>query len=160
MHLAIDPGTACGIARWSRDGGFSAKVVDLSAHSQGATFARTRSVLRSEIMGASSIVLEAPVLPDGVSIQSRTMLFGIRAYVLELAHTSGVSLVEVNSQQWRKDVLGVARAPKGTDDSRAWLKARCVLEMEKRGHGFLPVDAAEALAILYWHLKKRKIDVS
>ena len=61
--------------------------------------------------------------------------------------------VHVFSQDaWRKSFLGFSKAPKGTTDGSAWLKAQAKAQCGRIGVEVKNADAADAVGVV-WHLR-------
>lgn len=152
MLHAFDPGTALGWAYWRPGaGGPVSRLINLKAESEGAVYARAQSHLRDIINAGDLVAVEAPVLPQGVSIGSRLVLFGIRAIIFKVAFERGANrIVEFPPSEWRRHYLGVSQAPKGTPKNkrRDWIKRKAQAAAVERGWGAVTVDEADALGIL------------
>lgn len=155
----IDPGQALGWAFW---GPSSVKpfvrLENVKGRTEGHTYLRVRNFLKGVVQAGDRIAVEAPVLPEGVSIQSRLVLFGIRAEVLAIGAELGCVVFEPTSSEWRSWFLGVTTAPRTTPKKarRAWIKARAQQEVQDRGWGDVGPDEADAIGILDW--LRQKVD--
>jgi len=149
MLIAIDPGLACGLA-WIDGDCPTSRLIDLKASSEGAVYARARHKFLEIINGGDVIGIEAMILPGGVTIASRLVLFGLRSVVVAVAYERGARLIEVEPHRWRRHFMNVVQAPRtvARKHRRQWLKDQAQKTVKLRGWGDVSADEADALGIL------------
>jgi hypothetical protein len=135
---AFDTGTSLGWACWCRGSEKpSSRLIDLRAEHEGATYCRARAKLLEVIANGDVVAIEGSLLPPGMTIESRLVLFGIRAIVFQVAFERGILPREYPPQMWRSRYMGVTGAPRSVPKKRrrAWIKARAQAEAVARGWG-------------------------
>ncbi|RZN30483.1 hypothetical protein [Bradyrhizobium sp. Leo121] len=157
MFKALDPSRFTGWAVWEATGPRSG-VFNLNADSEPAIYSRAETLIGDFVQPGDIVGVEAPLLPAGMSIQSRQILLGVRAIIFVTIFKRQARVIEIEPARWRSKILGLTQAPKhigqGLSKSkktavrRAWLKRRAIDEVAARGWGKTTDDQADALCIL------------
>jgi hypothetical protein len=149
---AFDPGKSLGWACWGPGSSApEARTIDVSASNEGHTYHKTRIRVLEVLDTGDRVAIEGAVMPMGQSIESRLVLYGIRAIILQVCCELGIRPLELPPQTWRSRYLGVTQAPRSVPKTkrRQWIKERAVTEARRRGWGDVGPDAAEALGMVH-----------
>jgi Holliday junction resolvasome RuvABC endonuclease subunit len=152
--LALDPGSQTGFA-YGYPGCNAPRSGNIRLDSKSAN-GRRFCVLEGRIRHLiaayeiDEIYVEAPFIqtdPSKFDIKVVRLGYGYQAAILMAGEKEGIGpekIFLVEPGVWRKSVLGRAMAPKGTENSREWLKLEAVKACDKRGWPIRSQDEAEA----------------
>jgi hypothetical protein len=126
-------------------------VLDLDAPTEPEIYMRTRLRVLEVLQRDDIVAVEGAVMPEGQSIGSRLVLYGIRAIILQVACENRCTIREYMPQVWRGPFMGATQAPRFVPkkNRRGWLKARAQMAARDRGWGDVGPDEADALGIMH-----------
>jgi len=155
--LGLDPGGSTGFAYGDPGRAPKSGTIRLDAGmSNGRRFCLLEGRIRHLIAAfeIDECYIEAPFIQTDKTkfdIKVVRLGYGYQAAILMACDKEGIGpervfLVEPGT--WRRHILGVSRAPKGTKgDTREWLKREAIKECDKRGWRISSQDEAEACLI-------------
>lgn len=77
-------------------------------------------------------------------------IYALVGQAVELCARLNIPVYPVPQQTWRSAFIGVTRAPKGTSNGTAWLKAQAKTQCERLGIKIANTDQADAVGVVFW----------
>jgi hypothetical protein len=88
----------------------------------------------------------------GTTMATIFRIYSFVSEALEICARLNIPVHVVSQDAWRKSFLGFSKAPKGTTDGSAWLKAQAKAQCARIGVEVKNADAADAVGVA-WHLR-------
>lgn len=88
----------------------------------------------------------------GTTMATIFRIYSFVSEACELCARLNIPVHVVSQDAWRKSFLGFSKAPKGTTDGSAWLKAQAKAQCQRIGVEVKNADAADAVGVA-WHVR-------
>ena len=88
----------------------------------------------------------------GTTMGTIFRIYSLVSEACELCARMNIPVHVFSQDAWRKSFLGFSKAPKGTTDGSAWLKAQAKAQCARLGIEVKNADAADAVGVA-WHLR-------